>query len=215
MSRAKNIVFDVGNVLNEWNPVALVETYFAHALPAGMSAVAFAAAMLREDCWLAYDHGSLTSAALCARLAERLDCDEASLRQFIDRIPHVLPALAPGIAALTTLMNQRDAGAPIRVFYLSNMPVEFAEVLERRFSWFGRFDGGIFSGRARLSKPDAAIYAALEREYALLPAETLFLDDALANVQAAQARGWCTIQVLVPDDVPRELARHGFEIDFD
>jgi putative hydrolase of the HAD superfamily len=205
-----NIVFDVGNVLNVWNPVALVEEHFAHALPTGLSSREFAAAMLGEDCWIAYDHGTLDTGALCARLSSRLGCDETALRRFVDTIPHVLPALDVGIAAAHSLFDRRDAGDPIRVFYLSNMPVEFADVLERRFAWFARFDGGIFSGRAKLSKPDPAIYAALEAQYSLAPQHTLFLDDSAPNIRAAEARGWRTIHVQEPTDVPRGLLAHGF-----
>jgi putative hydrolase of the HAD superfamily len=207
-----NIVFDIGNVLNEWNPVQLIETHFAHALPVGMNAREFSVAMLSEDCWIAYDHGTVNTAQLCARLASRLNCDEAALRTFVETIPHVLPALDEGVAALQSLLDRRDAGGTgdaLRVFYLSNMPVEFAAILEQRFTWFARFDGGIFSGRAKLSKPDAAIYAALESQYSLDPKHTLFLDDSAPNIHAAQARGWRTVHVREPADVPRGLRAHG------
>jgi putative hydrolase of the HAD superfamily len=206
-----NIVFDVGNVLNEWNPVALVETYFAHALPARTSTREFVATMLNED-WLAYDNGDVNTETLAERLSLKLGCDADAFRQFVETIPQVLPALDEGVAALQSLCDRRDAGSTgdaLRVFYLSNMPVEFAAILERRYTWFARFDGGIFSGRAKLSKPDAAIYAALESQYSLDPQRTLFLDDSAPNIRAAEARGWRTVHVREPADVPRGLRARG------
>jgi putative hydrolase of the HAD superfamily len=203
-----NVVFDVGNVLNEWNPVALVETHFAHALPAGMSSHDFVNAMLKED-WLAYDHGTLTTAELAARVSQKLGCDAIAFREFVEVIPHVLPVLDDSVAAVESLCDARDRGEQLRVFFLSNMPVEFAAILEKRFAWFARFDGGIFSGRAKLSKPNAAIYAALESQYALDPQRTLFLDDSAPNIRAAIARGWRTVHVNEPADVVRGLVAHG------
>jgi putative hydrolase of the HAD superfamily len=199
-----NIVFDVGNVLNEWNPVALVNTHFAHGVPLGVDVPDFVAEMLKED-WLAYDHGMLDKQTLSARLSAKLGCDEAAFRHFVETIPHVLPPLDDCVAALQSLFERRDAGESIRVFYLSNMPSDYADVLEKRFDWFAQFDGGIFSGRAKLVKPDAAIYAALELKYALDPARTLFFDDSAPNIVAAAARGWQTVHVREPGDVRRGL----------
>ncbi len=203
-----NIVFDVGNVLNEWNPIALVEKHFAHGLPTGSGVHEFVTAMLKED-WLAYDCGMLDTQTLATDLSAKLGCDSAAFQRFVETIPHVLPALDDCIAAAHTLFEKRDAGESHRVFYLSNMPSEYADVLEKRFSWFAKFDGGIFSGRAKLVKPDAAIYAALESQYLLEPQHTLFLDDSLPNIHAANARGWQTIHVCEPADVRRGLTARG------
>jgi putative hydrolase of the HAD superfamily len=89
------------------------------------------------------------------------------------------------------------------------MPVTFAAVLERRCPWISRFEGGIFSGREQLCKPDAAIYEALERRYALDAADTLFLDDSPANVAAARARGWQAELIDRPERVATVLAERG------
>lgn len=72
------------------------------------------------------------------------------------------------------------------------MPSAFATVLEARCPWIGRFEDGIFSCRAKLVKPDAAIYAVAEAKVNLDPANTLLLDDSPHNVHAARARGWRT-----------------------
>jgi putative hydrolase of the HAD superfamily len=203
-----DVVFDFGNVLVEWNPARLVREHFAHALPAGLTAEAFAKTLVQED-WVAYDHGEIDLPTMAERLSPKLRCDEAVLAAFVARIPHVLPTLDSSIAAMQSLCDARDRGALLRVLYLSNMPRDFADVLERRFDWLARFDGGIFSGRNRLSKPHPSIYEALESRYALQPERTLFLDDSLPNIEAAIARGWQTVRVNEPIDVVRGLSLHG------
>jgi putative hydrolase of the HAD superfamily len=195
-----DVVFDFGNVLVEWNPQRLVREHFSHALRDGVSAEALVKKLLGDE-WVAYDHGEIDLPTMAQRLAPKLDCSEAELIAFVARIPHVLPTLDVSVAAMQRLFDARDRGASLRVLYLSNMPSDFADVLERRFDWIARFDGGIFSGRNRLSKPDPSIYEALESRYALQPERTLFFDDSLPNIETARARGWRAELVRTSNDV--------------
>lgn len=203
-----DVVFDFGNVLVEWNPQRLVREHFAHAMPLGTTVEAFAKALVNED-WVAYDHGEIDLPTMAKRLAPKLDCDEVKLAAFVSRIPHVLPLIELTISTMQALCDARDRGAALRVLYLSNMPRDFSDVLDKRFDWLARFDGGIFSGRNRLSKPDPSIYEALESRYALRPERTLFFDDSLPNLEAAIARGWRAVRVNEPADVTRGLVEHG------
>ena len=203
-----DVVFDFGNVLLEWNPAQLAVEHFAHGLPTHHTPQTFAAAMVNED-WIAYDNGDCDLPSLARVLAPKLGCDEERLAAFVGKIPRVLPPLVASITALTSLLDARDRGEKLRVFYLSNMPGEFADLLEGRFDWIDRFDGGIFSARARLSKPNAAVYAALEQAHQLVPEDTLFLDDSAANVAAAASRGWRTVHVQSEQDVTDGLRVHG------
>ena len=98
------------------------------------------------------------------------------------------PVFEPTIALMSELADGLRGAH--RVVYLSNMPSAFATVLEARCPWIGRFEDGIFSGRAKLVKPDAAISAMAEAKVNLDPANTLLLDDSPQNVHAARARGW-------------------------
>ena len=50
-------------------------------------------------------------------------------------------------------------------------------------------DGGIFSCKVKLTKPDPAIYKLLLERYGLRAEECVFLDDTLRNVNAAEALG--------------------------
>ncbi len=210
MNSVNSIVFDVGNVLNEWNPIDLVSEHFSDYLQPEFSAAEFTELWMNAH-WAAYDLGEIDTEAVAHAMAPVLRCDASPLQAFIEKIPHVLPPLHTSIDALAKLFDARDDGSAIRVFYLSNMPMEFATVLERRFAWYSRFDGGIFSGRERLAKPDPDIYAALESRYALEPSRTLFFDDSPANVAAAQARGWRAVQVRAPDDVVAGLRHENIE----
>ena len=58
-----------------------------------------------------------------------------------------------------------------------------------------------YSYQLHMSKPNPEIYQHITRENGLDPSEILFLDDTLANINAAQALGWGTMHI----DTPRKL----------
>ena len=57
------------------------------------------------------------------------------------------------------------------------------------------FDGGVASCEVHINKPDPRIYQALLDKYSLRASECVFIDDNLANVQAAFALGFAGIQM--------------------
>lgn len=201
-----NIVFDFGNVLFDWSPATLIAEHFPKIAPLPGSPEDFSYRLVNDD-WLAYDLGLIDTETVAARCALAVGVDAAHLLQFVRRLPHVLQTIDPTVALLQALCKGEHGAHG--VFYLSNMPTMFASVLEAKHPWIARFHGGIFSGRVKLAKPDAAIYALAERELNLIPGETLFLDDTRANVDEARARGWKAEIITGPRSVHKALIRHG------
>ena len=149
-----NIVFDFGNVLFEWNPVRLINEHFAHASGSHANSAALADTLINHQDWLDCDLGLLDTATVVERSATRLSLDRAHLHRFVERIPHVLPTIDPTIALFNQLADEASADGAHRLLYLSNMPASYAPVLEARCPWIARFEGGLFSGRVNLAKPD-------------------------------------------------------------
>ncbi len=207
--RAMNIVFDFGNVLFEWNPVRLIDEHFVPATGLPVNTAALADTLVNHQDWLDFDLGRIDVETVATRSAARLSLHRGQLQSFIERIPHVLSTIDPAVALFNQLADEvSDTGAH-RLLYLSNMPAPWASVLEVRCPWIRRFEGGIFSGRVKLAKPDAAIYALAEQSLNLIPAQTLFLDDSSRNVEAARLRGW-TAEVITDSQSTRDaLAKHG------
>ncbi|MBN1836966.1 MAG: HAD-IA family hydrolase [Spirochaetales bacterium] len=86
--------------------------------------------------------------------------------------------------------------AGLRTGILSNMPWEVLALIERRMSWVAEFFPRLYSCRLGLIKPEPGIYRALFAELDVPPAQVLFLDDRLENVQAARAEGMAAEQFL-------------------
>ena len=93
----------------------------------------------------------------------------------------------------------RSAGKPVAM--LSNMPRELGETLRARTQRLEVFDFVTLSYEVRSAKPEPAIYEHCLEGIGTAPDKTLFLDDRIANVQAAEVLGLRAIQFTNRDDV--------------
>ena len=83
-------------------------------------------------------------------------------------------------------------------YVLSNWSAETYEGMEDQYPFLKEFDGKIISGRDFLIKPDPAIYELAISRFDLIPEETLFIDDRLDNIEAAQKLSFQTIHLTDP-----------------
>lgn len=203
-----NIVFDFGAVLFRWQPAELVAQTFPEQAPTPDSAQALAKALFSHADWHAFDQGTVCMTDVVARSAERLQLPLAHLQGLVGRIGDLLTPLAPTVQVLEALRNLKARRPALRLFFLSNMPTDYARVLERSHGFLQWFEGGIYSGDVKLVKPDPAIYALMESRFGLQPDQTVFIDDLAANIAAAKARGWHGIQFKSAAQLKLGLAAH-------
>ena len=83
-------------------------------------------------------------------------------------------------------------------FILSNWSAETYEGMEEKYPFLKDFEGKIISGRDFLIKPDPAIYELAISRFDLVPQETLFIDDRLDNIEAAQKLNFQIIHLTDP-----------------
>jgi putative hydrolase of the HAD superfamily len=72
---------------------------------------------------------------------------------------------------------------------LSNMPFAMSEYLESNCDWLPRFKKLIFSARVGYVKPEKEIYEYCLQETGMNARSTLFIDDRMENIQAAESMG--------------------------
>ena len=202
-----NIAFDFGAVLFDWQPAQLVAQHFPELGATPGQAIKLAQALFDHADWRGFDSGMVALDQVVSRSALRLELPEARLHDALAPIGERLAPIACNIELLARLRERRDSQGGIRLYFLSNMPEPFARALERRHAFLQWFDGGIFSSDVKLCKPDPAIFRLLASRYQLAGADTLFIDDSLANVQAADALGWQTIHCEAPERLAGQL-RH-------
>lgn len=194
------VVFDVGNVLYRWSPRYLYE----RLIPDDRALDAFLAEVVTPEWHFQHDAGrpfAETSAELIERFPEHRDLIEVWGPRFNESV-------AGPVEGMHRLVETLDQ-AQVPIFGITNFSGEFwPSFRAHEARLFDRFRDIVVSGDERLVKPDPAIYALSLDRFGLAPGEGLFIDDSLANVEAARTCGFVAHHFRSADDVRRELKRH-------
>lgn len=189
-SPVHNVVFDLGAVLFTWRPGVLISKHFPEHAATPEKTAELARAVFGHADWHNFDRGVLSAETVGQRTAARLGLHEPALLALIEGIAEHLQPMHDTLALLAELRDLRQRQPTLRLYFLSNMPIPYARVLEQKHGFMNWFDGGIFSGDVQHIKPEPEIYELLETRYALAPGRTLFIDDLAGNVTSARSRGW-------------------------
>ena len=92
-------------------------------------------------------------------------------------------------------------------YVLSNWSAETFEGMTRDYPFLQLFDGLLISGEDKLIKPDQAIYQLAKKRFNLDPEETVFIDDKLENIEAAQKMNFKTVHLTNPKIIEMEIKR--------
>ena len=180
-----NIVFDLGGVLLRWRPALLIANLWPQraAIPAQTLAVEFFEAYGGD--WGLFDQGLIDAPTVADRIALRTGWPLAEVAQVVAAGPDELQPLPDTVALIEEL---KSAGH--RLFFLSNMPSPYADLLEDRLPFEQWFEAGVFSSRVKHSKPGEHIYRIASERFGNSSEGYVFLDDQPANISAAIAYGW-------------------------
>lgn len=193
------VIFDIGNVLIEWQP----ERRFAETIGPDRAAALFSAfdvhAMMNR-----IDAGH-DFAATIAETAQAHPDWQAEILRFRDGWTEIAqPAIPHSVRLLRALVARGIPTFALTNFGAQNFPLSAAQ-----FPFLTEFDRHYISGEMGLIKPDPAIYAAVERDCALPPETLLFTDDRADNIAAARSRGWKTHLFDGPAGWAHCLVEHG------
>ncbi|MDB6101179.1 MAG: HAD-superfamily hydrolase, subfamily variant 3 [Gammaproteobacteria bacterium] len=176
----KNVIFDLGGVVIEWNPDRILAGYYADP---EMRTIMKTALFLHPD-WLQLDRGTLNEADLLVRAAGRTGRPATELSGLLDAIRESLHAKAETVALLEKLSARN-----VPLYCLSNMSSDIFAYLRGRHSFWGVFRGIVISGDIQMVKPEREIFEFLLQRYGLVAAQTVFVDDNVPNIEAAREVG--------------------------
>lgn len=174
------VVFDVGNVLIEWNPERFYDGRYGEDRRRELfGAVDLVAMNERIDRGEEFER-------IVRDTAARNPAFAAEIHDWHDAwIEMAQPPITHSVLLLRAL---RSKGIPVHM--LSNFGRETFAFAETQYPFLTEFDRRFISAHLGVIKPDPAIYEAVERETGLDPATILFTDDREENIEAARARGW-------------------------
>ena len=180
MADVKAVVFDIGNVLIEWQP----ERFFDSVIGADRRRAMFAEIDMHgmND---RVDRGENFHTVI-AETAETYPDWRDEVMIWHDRwIEMAAPAIPHSVRLLRALQGK---GVP--VLALTNFGIETFQIAEPVYPFLSEFDRRYISGHMGVIKPDADIYAQVEADCDVPREALLFADDRQDNIDAAAARGW-------------------------
>lgn len=195
------VVFDIGEVLLDWNPRHLYRRIFAdEATMEWFLAHVCTPAWNREQ-----DRGRRWADAVDF-LVRRWPEWRAEIEAFDARWEKTVAGEIKGSVALLRELVARD----VPVYAITNFSDEKFPIAQQRYESLRLFRGVVVSGAEGLLKPDAAIFALFCERYGLAPQRCLFVDDMAANVEGARAAGMSAALFVDPPTLRRDLAAAGF-----
>ena len=192
----KNIIFDLGNVIIDID-FSLSFQAFAK-LSDGYSAEEIAEIMSDQKLWLDYEKGLFTDNQFRTLLRSNLLLNAADIDIDQAFCALLLPIDPKRIELIKKLAQNH------RLFILSNTnQIHFRKVQKMIVEATGTniieeelIECAFLSYEMGMAKPDKAINQQLMDEAMILPKETLFLDDMLLNVKAAEKLGIKAVQII-------------------
>lgn len=173
----KNVIFDFGNVLIDWNPAYLFLPYFDGDEERCRF---FTDNVCNREWFTRMDRGEDMDKCV-AELQTTYPQYAEAVAMFRDRWFEMCNGEIPGMLELILDLKSKGVG----VFGLTNWPAETFTEARRRFKTLANIDRYVVSSAVKLAKPDPAIYKLLLSKYSLQPEECVFIDDRKDNVDTA------------------------------
>lgn len=200
-SRPRAVLWDVGNVIVRWDPRAPYATMFEE--PADLDW--FLSHVCTIPWHVEHDKGvgfPENAAPLIARFPEHAD----AIRAWDERFHEMLSGPIPETAGVIGALAERD----VPQFALTNMPQsKWPAVQAISPSHFAHFRDAIVSGDEQVIKPDRRIYEIVLERTGLQACDLLFIDDSIANIEAAMDMGFHTHHFTDPARLRAAVEQHG------
>jgi 2-haloacid dehalogenase len=197
MQQIQTIVFDLGGVLVDWNPMYLYRKIF--------SKESEAQAFLENVCTFDWNEEQDAGRSLA-------DATQLLLQQFPEQELHIKAyytrweeMLGGPIEGTVEIFSQLKRTKRYKIVALTNWSAGTFPKALARYDFLHWFDGRLVSGEENTRKPFPEIYEALISKFDLNPATSLFIDDNERNLIPAKAIGFNTIHFKSPEILEGQL----------
>lgn len=185
----KKFLFDLGNVFFDWNPERVLKPIFNDDERMNFFINNISFPLLDTRC----DAGITIEIAVKDAIKKFPDF-ENEIKLYYPNHGNMVGGFFQ--KAVDIFYKVKELNYPC--YILSNWSAETYEGMEEKYPFLKDFEGKIISGRDFLIKPDPAIYELAISRFDLVPQETLFIDDRLDNIEAAQKLNFQIIHLTDP-----------------
>lgn len=181
MIMIKNLVFDFGKVLVDYDFMPILDSFFGEDKEKEKE---FCALFLSKEFIDECDKEEIPFRDFIQKTQDEHRQFADALQLFYDRYADFVTGEIPGMGLL--LSELKSSG--FNLYGITNWCSKVYEVIER-YPIFKLLDGYVISSEEHLLKPEKAIYECLCNRFSLLPEECLFTDDKIENVEGAKVAG--------------------------
>ncbi len=205
MNKINSIIFDLGGVLIDWNP----EYVYLDVFKGDKKKMQWFFDNICTHDWNEnQDAGYSMEKATEERIALFPEHEEL-IRMFYGRWDDMLGDSIKGTERiLTDLFNLNK----YKIVALTNWSHETFPKALKKFDFLHRFEGIVVSGEEKTRKPFDDIYHITLNRFNLKPENSIFIDDSLRNVRAAQNLGINCIHFKSPENLKEELKSYKIHI---
>lgn len=195
----KNLIFDFGEVLVDWNPKYLYRKIFEseEEIDQFFTTIDFFNMNYKMD-------GGLTFAEFVSTLTEKYPQYREAIAAYCSRWDETLGSANTPVVEILEQFKNDDR---YRIFGLTNWAAETFPIGQKKFPFFGWFEDVVVSGKIGIVKPNAEIYQCLLERNQLIAQECLFIDDRLENVEGAKKLGIEAIHYRSPEQLTNDLSQ--------
>lgn len=197
----KNIIFDFGGVVMDWDPRYFFKSYFNDD-----EKMEYFLENIAQSSWnIEQDRGRPLQEGTDILVAQHPEW-EKEIRAYYDNWPVMLRSDIPeNVTVLRNLANTN-----YELFGLTNWSQKTFPYALENYDFFQLFDGKIVvSGDEKLIKPDPKIWHILLDRYQIQAEESVFIDDNSENIRVAGELGFKTVHVTNETKLDEELRKLG------
>ncbi|SHF46416.1 HAD family hydrolase [Chryseobacterium vrystaatense] len=195
----KNIIFDFGGVLMDWDPRYFFKNYFNDN-----ERMEYFLKNIAQDEWnIEQDRGRSLAEGTEIQVKKFPEW-EKEIRAFYDNWTVMLKSDIPQNVEVLRKLKNTD----YNLFGLTNWSEETFPYALENYDFFQIFEGKIVvSGTEKLIKPDPKIWHVLLERYNIKAEESVFIDDNTKNIEMAKSLNFHTIQVDPETNLEQELIK--------
>ncbi|MBU3110284.1 HAD family hydrolase [Clostridium lacusfryxellense] len=195
----KNIVFDLGNVLLNFNPLVYLNSQISDKVKVQQ----IYEEIFKSKEWLMLDRGIITEVEAIKEICNRSTDNSELIKLVMHNWYQLLTPIEDTVEILKELKHK-----DYRLYFLSNFHLLAYEDVTKRYGFFKYFDGGILSYKEKLIKPGNDIYNKLIEKCKINPEETIFIDDTLENIESAIKLRFKAILFINSNDLREKLKEY-------
>ena len=199
------IIFDLGGVLIDWNPRYVYRTIFKTE-----EEIDWFFENVATDDWNENQDAGYPITNATEELAAKHPEWEKEIQAYYGRWTEMLGG---PIHETVEIFRQLKKIPELKTYALTNWSAETFHIALERYDFLHWFDGRVVSGEEKTRKPFHVFYQKLLDRYNVDPARSLFIDDNLRNVKAAEELGIKAIHFRNPEQLKQELINLGIELE--